>query len=398
MGYPKVYLALDNCFAIKRWVQPETWMPLIRELGFRYVEASFDNEADFLYSPDWYLDNWFRRVETLEKEYGMRVANFFTGYQTYRTTGLAHPDSRIATHLLEQWLTPAIRRIGALGSGIGFSFHAMPDEVLQNPELYRKVTDQVIGRLARVAALAKENGEIPACVEAMYAPHQPPWTIEGTKRFLKDIYAVNGDPIYTTVDVGHMTGQARFQKPDLRQVLESLENAEPGRRYPHYWIGSEHTARLWREAAFSGTPTLADARRVCEDMERFPYLYSDSMRDADPYAWLEELGCYSPIIHMQQTNGVTASHAAFTDENNREGIIHGERLLYAIAKSYEAPDIPGMPPKAKELYLSFEIFAANAEYRSDILQKLEETCRYWRRFVPEDGTPLDQLLKKPKTI
>ena len=27
MKYPKIYLALDNCFALKRWVEPETWLP-----------------------------------------------------------------------------------------------------------------------------------------------------------------------------------------------------------------------------------------------------------------------------------------------------------------------------------------------------------------------------------
>ena len=34
MEYPKIYLALDNCFALKRWVEPETWLPLIKDLGY----------------------------------------------------------------------------------------------------------------------------------------------------------------------------------------------------------------------------------------------------------------------------------------------------------------------------------------------------------------------------
>lgn len=94
MNYPKIYLVLDNCFAIKRWVEPETWGPLIKQLGFDYVEASFDNEADFFYSPDWYLDAWFDRVKAVEAAQDIHVANFFTGYQTYRTAGLAHPNEK----------------------------------------------------------------------------------------------------------------------------------------------------------------------------------------------------------------------------------------------------------------------------------------------------------------
>lgn len=392
MKYPKIYLSLDNCFAIKRWVEPETWMPLIKQLGFRYIEASFDNEVDFLYSPDWYLDDWFRRVRMLEDRHGMRVASFFTGYQTYRTAGLAHPDGRMADYLLENWLAPAIRRIGERGSGIGFSFHAMPDDVLQNPRKYEAYTQMVTERLAKIAALAGENGGIPICVEAMYAPHQPPWTIPGTKRFLSEIYAVNQNPIYTTVDIGHMIGQARFQKPTVGQVAESLRIAAKDQTHPDFWIGAEYTAELWRRAVQAGDVSGEAAQSICKDMERFSYLFSEDRRDADPYAWLEELGCYSPIIHMQQTDGKTASHAAFTQETNQKGIIKGDQFLKAIARSYEKPEEPGMPPRAEELYLSFEIFASNTEYRCDILGKLEETCRYWRKFVPEDGLPLDVLL------
>lgn len=87
MNYPKIYLVLDNCFAIKRWVEPETWGPLIKELGFDYVEASFDNEADFFYSPQWYLDEWFDRVKAVEVTQNIRVANFLPAT---RLTGL--PD------------------------------------------------------------------------------------------------------------------------------------------------------------------------------------------------------------------------------------------------------------------------------------------------------------------
>lgn len=39
MNYPKIYLVLDNCFAIKRWVEPETWGPLIKQLGFEIGRA-----------------------------------------------------------------------------------------------------------------------------------------------------------------------------------------------------------------------------------------------------------------------------------------------------------------------------------------------------------------------
>ena len=130
-------------------------------------------------------------------------------------------------------------------------------------------------------------------------------------------------------------------------------------------------------------------------MARYPHLFSFDPADSDPYAWLEALACYSPIMHMQQTNGVTSSHAAFTEDNNAAGIIDGARLLAAIAKSYEKED-PAMPPKAEAIYLSFEIFASNAEHPREIKNKLKETCAYWRTFIPKDGMPLNELIERLK--
>ena len=48
--YPRIYLAIDNCFASKRWSTPADWMKVISDAGIYYVEASADNECDPLYS------------------------------------------------------------------------------------------------------------------------------------------------------------------------------------------------------------------------------------------------------------------------------------------------------------------------------------------------------------
>ena len=49
MSYPRIYLVLDNCFAIKRWIKPSEWMQIAQDLGFGYVQASTDNEIDPLF-------------------------------------------------------------------------------------------------------------------------------------------------------------------------------------------------------------------------------------------------------------------------------------------------------------------------------------------------------------
>ena len=390
MEYPKIYLTLDNCFAIKRWVQPKEWLPLTREIGFTSAQASFDNEIDFLYSPDWYLKRWFEQVEEQEHRSGVRVDTFFTGYQTYRTAGLGHPDDEMADYLEREWMEKAVRWLGRRKSHMGVSFFGIPDQALQEPERYHKAYQKAVERFGKIGRCAAENG-IYFCSEAMYAPHQPSWTIQGTRRFLRDCTRT-GAPIYTTVDVGHMIGQARFQKPSSELLEESFCDGK--KEKPGLWLGAGHTRILWGELKKAQGSVREKAQRILEDMEAYGYLFSDGPEDSDPYAWLQELGCYSPIVHLQQTDGITASHAAFTEANNQKGIIRPDRVLRAIAKSYEKTEVNGMPPRAAEIYLAFEIFASNAEYCTEITGKLKETYQYWRKWIPEDGLKLDELIRR----
>lgn len=392
MKYPKIYLTLDNCFAIKRWTEPSQWMPLIKEIGFDSVQASFDNEMDFLYSPDWYIEKWFAQVEEQEKKTGISVDTFYTGYQTYRTAGLAHFDAQMADYLTEEWMKKAVKQLGKRGSHMGVSFFAMTDDVLQDPVLYERKYQEVVKRFQDIGRCAVENG-IYFCSEAMYAPQQPSWTIEGTKKFLADCHREDGS-IYTTIDVGHMTGQSRFRRPSEAQIKKSIEQSARGDKYPPFWMGAEHTINLWRKATEDKENCEAYTAQIIADMKKYNYMFSDSEEDSSPYAWLRELACYSPIIHMQQTNGITASHAAFTKQNNENGIIEGKKVLEAIAEAYEQPEEPAMPPKADEIYLAFEIFGSNTEYSYEIVNKLRETAIYWKQFVPENGMELNILLER----
>lgn len=94
MKYPKIYLALDNCFALKRWVEPETWLPLIKDLGYTSIQASYDNEFDMLYNTKEYIDSWLERLTAAEKQLWCKVQSFYSWLQTYRTSGLASPGQK----------------------------------------------------------------------------------------------------------------------------------------------------------------------------------------------------------------------------------------------------------------------------------------------------------------
>lgn len=147
------------------------------------------------------------------------------------------------------------------------------------------------------------------------------------------------------------------------------------------------------EGARCGAPAVrAGAAEAIEaEMNRYAYLFAEE-RDCDLYRWLEELGGYAPIIHLQQTNGKSSSHLPFTEANNQAGLVHPLKVLKAIARSYGGEEVPGLPPRSPNLYLTFEIFPHTTDRPRDILPVLAESVRYWRQWVPEDGLALSALL------
>jgi hypothetical protein len=277
-------------------------------------------------------------------------------------------------------------------AGIGFSFFAMPDDVLQSPESYARREDVILEILSEIVDYAWSGGQVEVSVEQMYAPHQPPWTIQGSRDFLRKLFARTGKPCYITIDVGHQVGQRRFLRPDARTVKAVLCRCRRGEEVTGVWLGplSSHE-RLKRAAAEPASEDEAAVSGILAEMGRYPYLFARE-EDGDTYAWLEQLGCYSPIVHMQQTDGISAHHAPFTEENNEKGIIEGKKVLETLARSYTRPPEDGMPPRTDTVYLSMELFASNTDFNSDTLSRMKETMRYWRRYVPRDGERLNELL------
>jgi hypothetical protein len=156
-------------------------------------------------------------------------------------------------------------------------------------------------------------------------------------------------------------------------------------------LGPRSAYRLFEEA-LARPPVEEDAtiRRLEQEMDAYPHLFA-AYDDGDPYLWLERLGCYSPIIHLQQTTGRSSAHLPFTPEQNRIGVIQAERVLQALAAAYAKEPDAGLPPRCRRVYLTLEIFAATVDMPCEILQRLAESVRYWRTYVPEDGLVLGEL-------
>lgn len=391
MSFPRIHLAVDNCFASKRWTSPGEWARVVRDhLGLRYVEASADNECDPLYGPAGYLEDWARQVCELHAGGNVRVANLYSGHGTYATLGLAHTDERVRDHLLDNWLKPMATLAGRLEAGLGFFTHAFAQTVLQEPDHYAAALDDLYQRLAELAAHAAAEHVPTVGVEQMYSPHQAPWTIAGARRLIAEVGRRSGTPFGITIDVGHQCAQRRFLRPDYGKLKEWLRHGEAaGMQRP--WVGTECAARLLDEArASSGSVQDRMIERVLADTERHPYLFA-AYEDGDPYVWLERLGCHSPIIHLQQTDGTSSGHKPFTRRENAVGIIEPKRVLNALACAYAQDPDSTMPPPCTDIYLTLEIFSATADTTDDIIRRMRESVTYWRHYVPADGMRLDEL-------
>jgi hypothetical protein len=386
---PKVFLTMDNAFASKRWTKPDEWAQVIRGLGIRHVEASADAEADPFYCGFDYLGDWLEELRAASLRHDVKVENFYTGYTTYRTLGLAHPDARVRSRVLNEWLKVMARIAVQVPAGLGFYLHAFSESMLQDPAAYREATNRVYDMLAEVARFVGEQGPVPIVVEQMYTPHQTPWTIEGAFEYLREVSARSGYAAYVAVDTGHQTGQHRFLRPS-REVLERALASE--REAPY--LGPDTAYELFGKARGGSPAVRASASAAIEaEMDRYPYLFA-MPEDGDLYRWMEELGCYSPIVHLQQTDGSSSSHLPFTAAHNEVGIVRPAKLLEAIARSYRAAERPGMPPRCSSLYLTLEIFPRTTDRPRDILPMLAESVSWWRQWVPDDGLPLSELVAK----
>lgn len=107
--------------------------------------------------------------------------------------------------------------------------------------------------------------------------------------------------------------------------------------------------------------------RVCLDVGHAPH-----PDQRDPYPWIERLGAYSPIIHLQQAELHRSHHWPFTPECNEKGIIHPDKVLKALEKS-----------GVKESLLTFEI-SHREHYDTDfrIIEDLKASVDYWKPYVP----------------
>ena len=387
---PIIYLGIDNCFASKRWVRPAEWARVIRDLGLKYVEASADTECDPLYMGKAFTKDWIEDTLDACARQGIRVNNVYSGHGTYATCGLTHYDDRVTRRFLNDWMKAQVDTAKALGAGFGFFAHGFEELLLQDDQLYCDKLEELYETLSELSAYSRNQGVDYVGIEQMYTPHQPPWRIADAEELMREVYRRSGAPFYITADLGHMNGQQYFQLPTPEFVERAILSAREGSPIRRLWLGTVNAHGIYRCAVAGELPVAEAVKRIMEDVGAHPHLFARP-EDASNDAWVRRVGCYSPIIHLQQTDGKTSPHWTFTAENNRNGIVRPDEFLRALKASYAQPDDPAMPPKCGEITLTFEPFIATAGNTFDLLDGIAESVRMWRKWIPEDGLRLSQI-------
>ncbi|GHV81398.1 AP endonuclease [Spirochaetia bacterium] len=342
-----------------------------------YIEAGADTELDPLFMGPEYLADWAGAVKKAAAASGVRVANLYSGHGTYTTLGLTHTDPRVRRRMIDRWFKPMIATAAQLGAGLGFFAHGFAHYILQDAALYNEAINVLEDGLAELNAYAASCGYGKLGIEQMYSPHQYPWTITQTEHLIRTVTEKSKHPFYFTEDLGHH--QRKFQRPDDGKLKQMAGNIPPGT-----WLGTDKAFTL-AEKSKEFLPELA------AEIRNNPHLFAEE-RDGDCYAWLSELGAYSPIIHLQQTDGFSSAHLPFTAERNAWGIIDGSLVLRALKTSYDKPAKSSMPARCEEIYLTLELFTSTAAIMHDFMPLVRESAAYWRRWIPRDGMYLNELV------
>lgn len=112
--------------------------------------------------------------------------------------------------------------------------------------------------------------------------------------------------------------------------------------------------------------------KLCLDVDH-GFSLSPDPKDVDPYAWLEELGKISPVVHIKQSLLDKGGHWPFTAEYNERGKVIPTKVLDALERSGADDVVLLMEISHRERY--------PAEGR--VISDLKESVEYWREYVSE---------------
>lgn len=195
-------LGTNLSFAVKRWVEPESWAALIRsELGLELAQFSFD-----IVDPWWPSElrtSVAKRIRKAAHAEGVTLHSAFVGLAHYTYNQLVHPlpEGRAASL---QWYKNAIDFAGELEvESMGGPAGAISAEEARDPNIRAERYRGLLDALVELSEHAKKRGLSALLIEPTPLTREFPWNIEMANEMQADLAGKTAVPIQWCFDWGH---------------------------------------------------------------------------------------------------------------------------------------------------------------------------------------------------
>ena len=355
----KVHLdiGVNGAFLTRRWEEPDSFMRLTREAGYRYHEFCADVLDPFFSGDRDYQLATARAIKDAAQRHGVTITDIYTGVATHRFHGLSHRDASVRARM-RQWILDCMDLALAMGTDrIGGHWDAFSVETLSDPARAEWAFCNIYRTFREIAAAA-EKGIAAVYNEQMYIPSEIPWTLDQAREFL--------------VEVNRPSAAHAEVRPAPSPVI------------PRHREGGADTAG-------GGCATPAPVYLTIDVGHQAGEHYGLAEPDTDYAAWLERFAAFAEVIHLQQTTRDASHHWPFTAEYNERGQVRMDKVLKAIERSHrggaDAAVAEALAPVART-YLIAEIIPGSTKTEEKLLEELAESARYLRQFVPVGGLDL----------
>jgi len=198
----KIKLGINNCFAVKRWPEPEEWCRIIKEeFDLTYVQFTFDLVDPLVNKPA--RPKISQDIAKVAKEFGLTIYTTFTGLSFYSFNQLLHPDIRIREQAL-RFCEEVILMTSELGvKATGGPLGAFSVKDFNNPKRREYLTNYLIESLQYLADFASSLGQKYLLWEPTPLSRELTETREKTQRFYEQVNKDAKIPILFCLDVGH---------------------------------------------------------------------------------------------------------------------------------------------------------------------------------------------------
>jgi sugar phosphate isomerase/epimerase len=217
-------LGINNCFAVKRWPQPEIWAEMIREdFGLSIVQHSLDLSLFGLSESD--LSISASRIQKACADHNLTVHSLFTGLTAYSSNLLLSDQEAEHAYWLD-WYKKAVRYAGMIGAKmVGGHIGAFSVQSYADPEAKAKGLKRLIHDLAEIGQIGKDEGLDSILIEPMPVARELTSTISETEKLIAEINCNSPLPYTICLDTGHQCASGNsFYDRELSNWIRHFGN------------------------------------------------------------------------------------------------------------------------------------------------------------------------------